>query len=158
MMETREKKVSTHDLFPLVKELLADNRQAVFTVTGYSMIPFLGNGRDQVKVEKRDAEKLKKGDIILFQQEEKPYDYILHRIYRIKNGKFQTMGDGNTYMDDPVSPQQIIGVVTTVYRKGREIDCHSRRWRAAAALWRANRPFRGIVMDLYKMVSKYRSK
>lgn len=157
-METREKKVSTHDLFPLVKELLADNRQAVFTITGYSMIPFLGNGRDQVKIEKCDIKDLKKGEIILFQQDKIPHDYILHRIYRIKDGKFLTMGDGNDYMDEPVAPQQIIGVVTTVYRKGKEIDCKSRIWRAAAAIWRINRPFRGIVMDIYRMVSKRRSK
>ncbi|MGM9889487.1 MAG: S24/S26 family peptidase, partial [Floccifex porci] len=59
--------VSDQELFSVIGEVLAEQRQALFVVTGMSMWPFICHGRDKVIVEKVDSEKLKKGDIILLQ-------------------------------------------------------------------------------------------
>ena len=52
-MERTIKKVSTHDLFPIIEELLAMDRQVIFTVKGRSMLPFIGDIRDQIILEKK---------------------------------------------------------------------------------------------------------
>lgn len=59
-METERRWISSKVLFGAIYEQLAENRQAVFTVTGMSMWPFLCHGRDQVIVEKVNSHKIKK--------------------------------------------------------------------------------------------------
>lgn len=153
-MEKKEKQISAHDFFTLVKELLAENRQAVFTVTGYSMLPFLGSRRDQVCLDRCEKQHLRKGAVILFQKDVPPYHYILHRIYKVTEQGYHTMGDGNTFMDEPIRAEQVIGIVTKIYRKGKEIDCSSVWFRLFSGAWRWMKPFRGIFLGLYRGLSR----
>lgn len=157
-MEKIQKRVSTHELFPVIKELLAENRQAVFTVTGYSMLPFMGSRRDQVMLENCDKEHLKIGDVILFQKSFPPFDYILHRIYVITENGYITMGDGNDFMDEEITPNQVIGIVTKVYKKGKEIDCASRSWKRRSDIWRWLKPFRKPLIGGYRLASKMKER
>lgn len=153
-MEKITKEISSYEMFAVVKELLAENRQAVFTITGYSMLPFMGSRRDQVVLESCDREKLKVGDIILFQYETPPYDYILHRIYKVTEHGYRTMGDGNDFMDQEITPEQVVGIVTKVYRRGKEIDCSSVGWRLVSDIWRWMKPVRGPLIRLYRRISR----
>lgn len=148
--------VSTHDLFPIIEELLAQNRQAIFTVKGRSMLPFIGDNRDQVVLEKRDFTKLKKGDIILFQ-----YDwgkYVLHRIYNASDLGYQTIGDGLISFDEWIRPNQVKGVVVKIIRKGKEIDCNSKIWKFIFYLWQILLPIRGILLGIYYKLSNIKRK
>lgn len=60
MMEEK-RWISSKALFTAMEALLAEDRQAVFTVTGMSMWPFLCHGRDQVIVKRCSPNNLKKG-------------------------------------------------------------------------------------------------
>ena len=155
-MDKGIRKVSTHDLFPIIEELLAMNRQAIFTVKGTSMLPFIGDNRDSVVLEKRDFNNLKKGDIILFQ-----YDsgkYILHRIYNISQEGYQTIGDGCISFDDWIRPDQVKGVVTKIIRKGKEIDCSSTKWTIIFSLWMKLLPIRRYLLQTYFILGKIKRK
>ena len=155
-MEKEIRKVSTHDLFPIIEELLAMDRQAIFTVKGTSMLPFIGDNRDSVVLEKRDFNNLKKGDIILFQ-----YDsgkYILHRIYNISQEGYQTIGDGCISFDDWIRPDQVRGVVTKIIRKGKEIDCNSIKWKRIFSLWMFLLPIRKYLLLTYLKLGKIKRK
>ena len=155
-MEKEIRKVSTHDLFPIIEELLAMDRQAIFTVKGTSMLPFIGDNRDSVVLEKRDFNNLKKGDIILFQ-----YDsgkYILHRIYNISQEGYQTIGDGCISFDDWIRPDQVRGVVTNIIRKGKEIDCNSTKWKIIFSLWMGLLPIRKYLLRIYFKLGKIKRK
>ena len=44
-MEREIQKIASKELFSMIEELLAEGRQAAFTVTGMSMWPFLCHGR-----------------------------------------------------------------------------------------------------------------
>lgn len=149
-MQIREEKrwISSKVLFSAVMEQLAENRQALFTVTGMSMWPFLCHGRDQVIVEKADRERLRKGDIVLFRVTDE--HYILHRITHLKKDCFQTTGDGNLYRDGYISYQQVIARVKTIYRKNRKIDCDSLGWKWISFLWMALFPVRGLIRKLVR--------
>ena len=43
-MEREIQKIASKELFSMIEELLAEGRQAAFTVTGMSMWPFLCHG------------------------------------------------------------------------------------------------------------------
>lgn len=146
-MSNSIEKVSTHDLFPIIEELLACNKQAIFTISGYSMLPFMGSQRDQVLLSKRDFESLKKGEIILFQLD--CGKYILHRVYKVTNDGYLTMGDGNLHYDGVIRPDQIIGVVEKIYRKDKEIECKSLWFRITSKMWMILLPIRKYILKLY---------
>lgn len=146
-MSNSIEKVSTHDLFPIIEELLACNRQAIFTISGYSMLPFMGSQRDQVLLSKRDFESLKKCEIILFRLD--CGKYILHRVYKVTNDGYLTMGDGNLHYDGVIRPDQIIGVVEKIYRKDKEIDCNGLWFRITSKMWMILLPIRKYILKLY---------
>lgn len=155
-MKENIQRVSTHDLFPVIKELLACNKQAIFTVSGISMLPFIGNRRDQVLISTRDFTNLKKGDIVLFQ-----YDsgvYILHRIYKITQHGYITMGDGNLHYDDEIRYDQIIGVVDKIYRKNKEIDINNNLFKFVSNIWMIAAPIRKYTLGAYKWLSIIKNK
>lgn len=112
--------ISSNDLFLAIGELLAENKQAVFTITGNSMWPFLAHGRDQVIIEKCNIAEIKKGDIVLFRT---IYgNYILHRITKIMNHRFESTGDGLCQRDGSFELDCIEAKVVKLIRKGKIID------------------------------------
>lgn len=155
-MDRNIKIVSTHDLFPIIEELLAIDRQAIFTIKGTSMLPFIGDNRDSVVLEKRNFNNLKKGDIILFQ-----YDngkYILHRIYNTSKEGYQTIGDGCIFFDEWIRYDQVKGVVTKIVRKGKEINCNSIKWKIISSLWMRLLPIRKYLLRAYFKLGKIKRK
>lgn len=150
-MDRASKIVSTHDLFPIIEELLAMDRQAIFTVKGRSMLPFIGDNRDQVILDKKDFTNLKVGDIILFKN--KYNRYILHRIHKTSKEGYLTIGDGNLHFDGYTQPNEIIGVVTKIIRKNKEIDCNSKHWKIIFTLWMKLLPIRGLLLKIYSNLS-----
>ncbi len=155
-MERTIKKVSTHDLFPIIEELLAMDRQVIFTVKGRSMLPFIGDNRDQIILEKKDFTHLKRGDIILFKL--KCGKYILHRIYEVKDRSYHTIGDGNLHFDGWIESNQVIGVVSKIIRKGKEIDCNSTKWKVIFAIWMKLLPIRRYLLKACYGLSKIKRK
>lgn len=132
-MKEEKRWISSQILFSAISEQLAAGRQAVFTVTGMSMWPLICHGRDQVIIEKTDKDDLRIGDIVLFCAAEDKY--ILHRITRMKDGYFQTTGDGNLFRD-PVMPYECVQAkVCKVIRDGKTIDCSFWGWKVLFRFW-----------------------
>lgn len=125
--------ISEHILFEEIKNQLSAGRMVSFTVTGMSMWPFLCHGRDQVIIKLLGEEKLKKGDIILFQTSDGKY--ILHRITRIKDNKIQTTGDGNYYHDGWITKECVVAKVDHSIRKGQKILMTDHKWKVLSDLW-----------------------
>lgn len=145
-MKQNLKKYSTHELLPLAHEIIQSGRKVVITVSGDSMRPFIAGNRDKVLLGK--AERPKKGDVILFR--DKYGEYILHRIYRIKDNHLFTIGDYCLRADGQVEEEQIIGMVEAVIRKGKKIPCSSLVWRLYSFLWLALLPLRKYLILLYQ--------
>lgn len=145
--------ISSKILFSAISEQLADNRQAVFTVTGMSMWPFLCHGRDQVIIEAIDPKNLKIGDIILFRVSEERY--ILHRITCCKKDYFETTGDGNLFRDGKFPYICIVGRIKKVIRKEKVIDCDSFLWRLLSRIWMLFFPFRKWIINTWLHIRKY---
>ena len=85
----------------------------VYTVVSGSMVPTLEIG-DVIIVEKVDAEKLRKGDIITFiGRGELAGKVVTHRIISegVEDGKITTCGDANYGIADktPIGPSDVLG-------------------------------------------------
>lgn len=152
-METERRWISSKVLFGAIYEQLAENRQAVFTVTGMSMWPFLCHGRDQVIVEKVNSHKIKKGDIVLFQVTQE--QYFLHRITKCHAETFESAGDGNFFKDGEFSFSCVIARVKKVIRPEKTIDCNSLKWRCTVQIWMWLFPFRKKIVTIW---IRYRKK
>lgn len=150
------KQISAKELFSAIEELLAEGRQAAFTVTGMSMWPFLCHGRDQVIVASCRPEEIRRGDVALLQT----YygNYLLHRVTKLRKDSFQTTGDGNCFRDGFFPFSCLRARVVRMVRKGKSIDCGSARWRLIFFIWMFLYPFRRQMLWLLRSVSRLKGK
>ena len=150
-MKSEIQKIPSKELFSMIEELLAEGRQAAFTVTGMSMWPFLCHGRDQVVVEACRPDEIRKGDIVLLQT----YlgNYLLHRVTGITEDRFETTGDGNCFRDGYFTFSCLRARVTRLVRKGKTIECSSIGWKVIFSIWMTLFPMRSVLLRALRKIS-----
>lgn len=118
-------------------------------IRGYSMRPFLEDRRDKViLVPPRTP---KRGDVVLARTGDNRY--ALHRVIKAENGTYTMQGDGNpTYMQEEFTDADIIAVAQAFIRKGKLITTESITWRGYSFIWRISKPFRRILLGVYRRV------
>lgn len=101
----------------LRKEAIKNGHAVQTLASGYSMFPFLRKG-DLLTVEPVSMDKIKRGDVVVFESEEK---WIAHRVIRIRNGaaglEFLLRGDTCIEFDPVVDKENFIGSVRVFTRK-----------------------------------------
>ena len=125
---------------------IKENGKAYFYTKGVSMKPMLKENRDiSVLVPKSREPRL--GDVVLFVRPSKDNQLVLHRIIgRRKDGAYIIRGD-NTYINEPVKPENVLALLEGFFRKGRYFDCEkSRRYRVYTALRRLTYPLRKVLI------------
>lgn len=137
------KRVALTDLSPLLAEVLHSGGEVTLTVTGSSMSPLLRHRRDRVCLTKPPEIGLQKYDIPLFVRPDGKY--VLHRIVAVKAGGYAVAGDNQTVREYPVRPEQVIGVVSGIWRGDKYIPCTDFRYRAYCRLWVAACPLRRLL-------------
>lgn len=146
-MDKNQRIVSTYEMFPLIIEALEQGHKVKFTVSGTSMLPWIRDNRDQVILRGVKGRTIKIGDIVLFRTETS--DYILHRIYKKEGTQYHTIGDSCCIEDGLIKGEDILGIVETIFRKEKVIDCNSNLWKLVFFLWRKSLPIRGYLMRFY---------
>jgi len=100
-------------------------------VKGVSMRPFLRNGDFAYLAPL--PEKVKRGDILLFQRENK--QYVLHRVYKIRrDGIILLLGDSQL-TPEPVAAHQLRAKASFVRCGGEDCRPGSFRWWFFACPW-----------------------
>ncbi len=122
------------------KELLASNRSLKLKLGGYSMYPTL-LPNDLATVEPIELSQLRKGQIVVFEQNEK---WLAHRLVRVKNKIYTTQGDSILKPDASLAQNQLIGVITEVWRDGKKLQLSQ----SAAWFFTRFRPFPQILSRL----------
>ncbi len=123
---------------------------------GDSMRPLIRRGRDPVTILPLNRP-LKTGDIVLFQGG--PDRYVVHRVYRLRDGWVQTLGD-NCWNPDPWMPlEQVWGLVIRMQRDGRtcQLDCRLSRWWGRGwmfchPVWKVYKKLRSLAGRCYRKV------
>ena len=101
------------------EDVLNRDGELFFTNVGYSMYPLIREREDILHIKQSDT--YKKGDIILFKSNVE--HYVLHRILKIKKDKIITAGDYNYFKDQPITRDQILGLLISIKKKdGTLID------------------------------------
>ena len=145
--------VSLKDFMPLIRELFAEGKTVTLTASGNSMRPLLHHGRDSVILAPCEApEKLKKRDVPLYERADGRF--VLHRIVKVKNGRFTMCGDRQTELETGVLPQSVAAVAVGFVRNGKKISCKSPLYRLYAFLWCAVRPIRPSLFKLKAALNK----
>ena len=155
-MQQTVRTISTQDFFPMLESVLAEGKQSSFTVSGSSMLPFIGHNRDQVVVTACDPQTVRRGDIVLMRCP--GGNYVLHRVVHVRDQMLLTLGDGNLHYDPPVPLSCVRARVTVILRKGKQIDCTKKRWKLIFELWMRLFPIRKMLFRIIRLISRLKGK
>ena len=136
-------------LLPEIVKLLEEGHTVTLRLRGYSMRPFLEDGRDKALLTK--AENPQVGDAVL--AEVAPRHYVLHRIISIKGDDVTLRGDGNLGTEE-CKLADVKGAVIGFYRKGCEkLDrTDGMKWRCYSWLWMRLFPVRRYLLAFYRRI------
>jgi hypothetical protein len=130
-------------LLPEVVRLLEEGHTVTLPLRGYSMRPFLEDGRDKALLSK--PESINVGDAVL--AEIAPKHFVLHRIVSIKGDHVTLRGDGNIGVEH-CRLGNVKATAIGFYRKGRQkLDStDGLKWRVYSWLWLRLLPLRRYLL------------
>ena len=136
-------------LLPEIVKMLNEGHTVTLRLKGFSMRPFLEDGRDKALLTKPTNPKV--GDPVL--AEIAPKHFVLHRIISIKGDDVMLRGDGNLGTEN-CKLKDVQGAVIGVYRKGREtLDrTDGRKWCVYSWLWTRLYPIRRYLLAFYRRI------
>ena len=105
---------------------------------GTSMLPLLKEGRDLFTVVPKTSRRCEKYDVVLYRRP--PEKYVLHRIIRVRDDDYVILGDNCLKKEYGITDGDIIGVMTSFVRKGREYSVSDWRYRLYSRVWCAAHP------------------
>ena len=152
-MEHKLRVIEPEELMSQLPQLLQEAESVPLVISGSSMSPFLAHGRDTVYLSKVTGP-LKKGDMILYRRASGAY--ILHRIYRVRDGVYDLVGDGQLGIEPGIRPEQVIAIVNTVRRKGKLLRKGSLRWEFFEHVCLELLPLRPKIHRLYGAMTAWR--
>ena len=156
MIEAHEKRhTALAEMDPLMREKLKEGGCVTFSPKGTSMLPMLRSRGDSVTLEKPPA-RLKKGMVALFIARD-PHGgtkYVLHRLVKLRGGRCIFMGDNRSSADEPVAPEDVIGVVRGFTRREKRYSGDETAYKLYSRYMVATRGFRRIALKLLKLMIK----
>lgn len=136
-------------LLPEIVKMLNEGHTVTLRLKGFSMRPFLEDGRDKALLTK--PVKPKVGDPVL--AEISPRHFVLHRIISIQGDDVVLRGDGNIGIER-CKLKDVQGAVIGFYRKGREtLDrTDGLKWRIYSWFWMRLFPIRRYLLAFYRRI------
>ena len=131
------------------EEYIEKNGSLTYTNVGTSMMPLLRQGKDLFTVTKRNGEKCKKGDVVLYKKP--PNKYILHRIVEVRKNDYVILGDNCINKEYGIKDIDIIGVMTSYVRNGKEHSIYDKSYRLYS-FWKMKTM--GIRIILKKFIAR----
>ena len=150
-MEHKVRVLEPEQLMPQLLELLEVTESVPLVISGSSMTPFLAHGRDTVYLTKI-RKPLKRGDMVLYRRDSG--NYILHRVYRMKEDSYTMVGDAQTWLETGIRRDQILARVTAVCRRGKLLQKGSFWWAFFEKVWIRMVPLRPLAMGTYSRIKK----
>lgn len=141
--EVKTLKVDNAILLPEVIKLLEEGHTVTLPLRGYSMRPFLEDGRDKALLSKPTA--IKVGDAVL--AEIGQGHYVLHRIVDISGNYVTLRGDGNIGTEHCLL-SDVKATAIAFYRKGRNTPDSTQhfKWRIYSWCWTQLLPLRRYLL------------
>ena len=134
------------------------NRKGSFTYTnvGISMLPLLCQGRDLFTISKKQG-RCKRFDVVLYKRP--PASYVLHRVVEVREDSYVILGDNCINKEYGIKDEDIIGVMTSFVRKGKEYPVTNKWYCIYARVWYFLYPVRKMWMKAkIKALSRFRKR
>ena len=143
-----ERVVDTREYVSVLRGIAEEGKVVSLRIAGSSMSPFLAHDRDYIYFTKPDRE-LKRGDMVFYQRLNG--QYVMHRIWKKKEGAYYIVGDAQTEIEGPVRREQIFALIIKVKRKGKILQPGSFWWEFCEHIWIRLVPVRRQLMALYSV-------
>lgn len=101
-----------------LEEYLKSNGEVTYTNMGVSMMPLLRQGKDVFTLRRKGTERCRVGDVVLFRRSSGRY--VLHRVIEVRPEDYVIMGDNCYRKETGIRDEDILGVMTSFVRDGRE--------------------------------------
>lgn len=120
-------------------------RKGSFTYTnmGTSMLPLLRQQKDLFTIEKKQG-RCKKYDVVLYKRP--PKSYVLHRVVEVREQDYVLLGDNCMNKEYGILDEDILGVMISFVRNGREYPVSHKGYRMYAVVWYFLYPLRKFCM------------
>lgn len=149
--DIKKKQFDNAVIIPQFVRMIDEGHSVTFKLRGFSMRPFLEDGRDKVVLGKPQS--VKRGDAVL--AEIAPGRFVLHRIVAI-NGQHVTLrGDGNIATEH-CSLGDIRGIALAFYRKHhtKPDSTTGLKWRIYSFFWTHLLPIRRYLLFIDRKIFK----
>ena len=140
-------KVHLSEMLPLMEEMLNQNGEVTFIPEGISMLPVIVGGKDSVTI-KKPVKRLKKFDACLYVR--KSGGFVLHRVIEVLPDSYVMSGDNQYVLEKGITDEQIIGLVVSVNKNGKEIYCERKAYKFYVRLM-AGKPAKFIKKNLARV-------
>ena len=81
-------------------------------------------------------------------------EYVMHRIYNVKNEEYYLIGDAQTVIEGPIQREQIFAIIIKVKRKGKWIVPEDFQWKFFAHIWPNIIPLRRTIIKTYRFFKR----
>lgn len=110
-----------------IEDVIQEKGVYIGPTVGVSMLPMLKSRRDTVVIRPK-TERLQRLDVALYKRGD---SYVLHRVLAREEGGYLIRGD-NCYSDEHIPEEDVFGVLTEFFRKGKHIFCTDKKYLAYA--------------------------
>lgn len=113
-----------------VREAIAQGETILISGTGTSMEPLIRADRDKVLLAPLPDRPLLAGDIVLYRRQNG--QTVLHRICRVRKDSYDMLGDGQLWIEQRVTKEQILAFAREVRRPDGVLLCDTPQERSRA--------------------------
>ena len=131
-MKQAELLLSSASLSVLIKEVLARHASFRFMAIGFSMSPFILN-EDVITLSASSRQQIRLGEIVAFTRTCQK-SLAIHRVVGIRKNLYLIKGDNVPCFDGLFPKENILGVVTAIERKNKQVHLSLGRERIIIAL------------------------
>ncbi len=135
-----------------IEENIKKDGIAMATTDGDSMYPMLETG--DIAVVEKPSFPLKVSDIPVYHRDD---HLTMHRIVRVKKGKYIICGDNRRFFERDITEDKIIGVLSAFYHKGKYISVDDPAYRNYCKKIESKYKYRVIYDFILRAIVKFRS-
>ena len=122
-----------------LEKYLSEQGRVISANVGVSMLPLLREGKDLFFIEKKGVGRCKVGDVVLYRRKRQ---YVLRRIIEVRPEDYVILGDNCTLKEYGIKDSDILAVMTSFIRNGREHSVNEVTYKVYSFVWMRMTPLR----------------